>query len=159
MDRKDEKEYLINEVSRRTNIRRDVVKDIFESLTAVMISEIVNNGEFNFWRVFRVKATKVRGSKGSVGEVPDHWRLTSGLSNTVRRLWRIRFSRFNGEEGRITPDNYSEIIREDRFGHRGTSQSFQNSSNNDDGRQTDSQPPSPILDENPFLDDDDDDYE
>ena len=128
---------FIKRVSHHTNIRADVVEIILEGIIDVAIEEIVNSGEFNLRQLLEVSSAEWGGYSIGDQEVKSHRRLKITLSSSVRELWKARFSDFGGSIGKITKDNWRDILRNRR----------NNGSSSSKKRKQES------LDYNPFIDD------
>lgn len=107
---------FIKRVSHHTNIRADVVEMILDGIVDVAIEDIVNTGEFGLRQLFDVSAAEWGGYNIGDQKVNSHLRLKITLSSTVRDLWKARFSDFGGAVGRITKDNWREVLRGRRRG-------------------------------------------
>lgn len=106
------KRELAKNISHHTDIRLDVVEIILNGAIDVIMEEIVNEGEFEIKQLFTVSNAEwgsytINGTQ----KVPKHFRLKIALNRAVKTLWKTRHSRFNGEKGHITKDNWRDILR------------------------------------------------
>lgn len=81
---------VVREIATRTQIRRDIVQEVIESLTEVATEEIVNKGSFNFNKLFTVSSFKVSDVNAGLGKSPAHEKLSIRLSNTIKVLRRLK---------------------------------------------------------------------
>lgn len=104
------REKIVRQIAQDLYLREDVVDEVLERWTDIAVEEIVNTGEFRFYRLFHVTSMKYKAYEGGMGHVPAHWRLKIKLSEGVRRLFKMRFSKFSGEDGHITRDNWRDYL-------------------------------------------------
>ena len=138
---------LLREITSRTSVREDIVELILETFKEVATEEIVNKGEFTFSGLFSVRNHPVKAIRTGIGFVAAQSRLSIGLGDRVKRIWKRR-----RESGQTEPESFEEMREKylesdgeptlrDRIGLLG---------------ENDEKPFDASY--NPMLDDDDDDY-
>lgn len=86
------------EVSKRTNLRRDIVEDVFQSAVDIAIEQIVNTGEFTMKDLFTVTSKNYKGYSLAGTEVPPQKRLAIRLSARIKSFWKLKNSRYPDSE-------------------------------------------------------------
>lgn len=103
---------LTREISARTNIRPDTVKEILDSFAEVATEEIVNKGYFRFDKIFTVKSFFQKGVRLTLGESPERMKLSIRLNHSIKKLWKSKLSR--GSEDFETYEELLENSKEDQ---------------------------------------------
>ena len=111
---------LVEEISKETLIRPEVVSEVLNSLTDIAIETILKDGEFNLMNLFKVKSYEVK--KVYIPSNPKHpnpsqdigkaqKRLKSSLSENIRRLFRIQNKHFPDQPGLINRDTWKGALK------------------------------------------------
>lgn len=145
------KDELIRTIASESQVRREVVALVLEKLTDVAIEEIVNKGSFRLENLFTVTEHEVKNlvvpkGKGSPGGViPATTRLSTKLSITVRKLYKLQ-KEFPASPGIVNRDSWRDALKWREEGNHGPArQRFQSEKK-----------PAKTYDlHNPFLDEDD----
>lgn len=81
---------FITSVSKRTNLRRDVVEDVFDGIVDTAIEEIINTGEFTMKDLFSITSRDWKGYSLAGTEVKPQKRLSVRLSEKIKEFWKIK---------------------------------------------------------------------
>lgn len=102
---------LVSEVSKHTQIRRDVVELVVRGVIDIIASDIANKGGARIPFVLTVKNYEHQGHKNGIGgtEIKPSDRLAVKISYGIRRLWK----RHNEEGLEITPNNWRDYLYEE----------------------------------------------
>lgn len=108
------KREFITEVSKRTNLRRDVVEDVFKGITDLAIEEIVNTGEFALKDVFSVTSRDWKGYSLAGIEVKPQKRLSIRLSERIKSFWKLKNEHY--PDSKFTRDEWDAALRHHKSG-------------------------------------------
>lgn len=106
---KTSKDEIITKLSKDLMIRRDVVEDVINKYTDVIVEEIVNKGEFHITNVLSISSSSWKGYQLDGKEIPPHYRLTVRLSKKIKSLFKA-FGPYSNDHGVLTRDNWSKLI-------------------------------------------------
>lgn len=81
---------FITAVSKRSNLRRDVVEDVFDAVIDISIEEIVNNGEFVMKDLFSISSKDYKAYSLAGTHVPAQRRLKVRLSEKIKSFWKLK---------------------------------------------------------------------
>lgn len=99
---------LIKQIAKDLYLRRDVVEDVLESFTNLMVEEIVNQGEFRIKNILTVDSAEW-GSYSLDGKtIPAHSRLKVRLSSKLKKLFK-KYGPGSVEHGTLTRNNWTEL--------------------------------------------------
>lgn len=104
------KKDIVNEISKDTLIKPDVVLDVINSLIDIAIEEIVNYGEFQLRNLFTITSYKRSAYDTQIGHVPAGETLSLKVSKKVRFLRKIKLTLLNNESGIIGRDNWKRAV-------------------------------------------------
>lgn len=81
---------FITAVSKRSNLRKDVVEDVLQAVVDISIEEIVNNGEFVMKDLFSISSKEWKAYSLAGREVPAQKRLKIRLSEKLKSFWKLK---------------------------------------------------------------------
>lgn len=81
---------FITAVSKRSNLRKDVVEDVLKAIVDISIEEIVNNGEFVMKDLFAISNKDYKAYSLAGTLVPEQKRLSVRLSEKVKSFWKLK---------------------------------------------------------------------
>lgn len=103
---------LITTVSKRTNLRRDVVEDVLEGIVDTAIEEIVNTGEFTLKDLFSVTFRNWKGYSLAGTNIKPQKRLSVRLSGKIKRLWKLKNEKYS-TTGYLSREQLEKALRFD----------------------------------------------
>lgn len=145
------KDDLIRTISAESHVRRDVVALVLEKLTDIAIEEIANKGTFRLENLFTVTEHEVKnlvvpkGRGVTGGVIPSTTRLSTKLSNTVRKLYKLQ-KEFPASPGLVNRDSWRDALKWREEGNHGPARQR---------LETEKKSPKTYDLHNPFLDEDD----
>lgn len=102
---------FVTVVSKRTNLRRDVVEDVFDGIIDTAIEEIVNNGGITVKDLFSVTSREWGEYVGIDGQVvAPHKRLSIKLSEKIRKFWKMKSNDFP-DTGYLSREQLEEALK------------------------------------------------
>lgn len=81
---------FITAVSKRSNLRKDVVEDVLQAVVDISIEEIVNNGEFVMKDLFSISSKDYKAYSLAGTHVPAQKRLTVRFSEKLKSFWKLK---------------------------------------------------------------------
>lgn len=81
---------FITAVSKRSNLRKDVVEDVLKAVVDISIEEIVNNGEFVMKDLFSISSKDYKAYSLAGTHVPAQKRLKVRLSEKLKSFWKLK---------------------------------------------------------------------
>jgi hypothetical protein len=81
---------FITAVSKRSNLRKDVVEDVLAAIVDISIEEIVNNGEFVMKDLFSISSKDYKAYLLAGRQVPAQKRLKVRLSEKLKSFWKLK---------------------------------------------------------------------
>lgn len=81
---------FITAVSKRSNLRKDVVEDVLQAVVDISIEEIVNNGEFVMKDLFSISSKDYKAYSLAGTHVPAQKRLAVRLSEKLKSFWKLK---------------------------------------------------------------------
>lgn len=81
---------FITAVSKRSNLRKDVVEDVLKAVVDISIEEIVNHGEFVMKDLFSISSKDYKSYSLAGTQVPAQKRLRVRLSEKLKSFWKLK---------------------------------------------------------------------
>lgn len=81
---------FITAVSKRSNLRKDVVEDVLKAVVDISIEQIVNHGEFVMKDLFSISNKEWKAYSLAGTRVPAQKRLKIRLSEKVKSFWKLK---------------------------------------------------------------------
>lgn len=106
---------FITAVSKRSNLRRDVVEDVFAAVIDISIEEIVNNGEFVMKDLFSISSKDYKAYSLAGNHVPAQRRLKVRLSEKIKSFWKLK-NEVYPDLGHLTRQELEEALRHHNSG-------------------------------------------
>lgn len=109
------KKEILHEISNNTELRYDIVEQVFNNLQDIMIREIILKEKFVFPNVFSVSSYEKPKRKGfnkrlnKVVTYPPTNVLTIKLSNKVKYFQRWKMRNINNKKYNVTPENWYKL--------------------------------------------------
>lgn len=106
---------FITAVSKRSNLRRDVVEDVFAAVVDISIEEIVNNGEFVMKDLFSISSKDYKAYSLAGTHVPAQRRLKVRLSEKIKSFWKLK-NEVYPDLGHLTRQELEDALRHHNAG-------------------------------------------
>lgn len=106
---------FITAVSKRSNLRRDVVEDVFAAVIDISIEEIVNNGEFVMKDLFSISSKDYKAYSLAGTHVPAQRRLKVRLSEKIKSFWKLK-NEVYPDLGYLTRQELEDALRHHNAG-------------------------------------------
>jgi hypothetical protein len=106
---------FITAVSKRSNLRRDVVEDVFAAVIDISIEEIVNNGEFVMKDLFSISSKDYKAYSLAGNHVPAQRRLKVRLSEKLKSFWKLK-NEVYPDLGHLTRQELEDALRHHNAG-------------------------------------------
>jgi hypothetical protein len=101
---------FITEVSKRSNLRKDVVEDVFKAVVDISIEQIVNHGDFSIKDLFSISSKDYKAYSLAGNHVPAQRRLVVRLSEKIKSFWKLK-NEVYPEMGDLTRDELESALK------------------------------------------------